>query len=658
MQTENTGRRWDAVSITLMLIQFFFVVVAIVLVVRLFQVWLGYEPDPVYKIAFTPTSYKETTKPVRGTILTSDGKILASSLTFFDVHMDCTTRKSESDSLVRAGENLISRAETLRRVAVGTKNERKVRREADEIQKRGEASVERGRKQEGDWLSEAELLSKDLADILGGRTEEEWFELMKTGRDKGRKFVEICKGVDYETVAKLRQAHLFRRGPNLGGYIEDRTQQRQYPYGNLARRVIGAVSENNELNSNIGIEGKYDYALSGHEGTRWMRKTDRGKRIPDYDSVEVKVSNGGNVRTTLNMELQEIAHNALYDKILENENIEAGCVIVMEVETGAIRAMVNLERNDSGIPSEIYNHAIAHSGDPGSVFKLVTLMTLLEDGKISTLETKVPTFGGHWKFNDRTTFNDEYLMRWPSREISVRDAFKISSNNVFRYLAWENYKDDPKHFTDKISAYKMTETFDFDMDGCATPSLPLPGGPTWSGTTLPSIAIGYSVNVTPLHIITLYNAVANKGKMMKPYLVESHEEDGRVYEHEPVILDGAICSIATADTLLRALCGVTTKGGTGAALEGAKFKVAGKTGTAQIPFVANVGGKDKVVYKDANDNRRHQATFVGFYPAEAPKYTAIVVMYSRVGRTNLYGAAGVPVFKSILDGVYVLDENI
>ncbi|MCD8208433.1 MAG: hypothetical protein LUD72_10885 [Bacteroidales bacterium] len=219
-------------------------------------------------------------------------------------------------------------------------------------------------------------------------------------------------------------------------------------------------------------------------------------------------------------------------------------------------------------------------------------------------------------------------------------------------------QNDPKRFTDKISEYKLTEAFDFDLNGCATPTLPTPDSPSWSGTALPSIAIGYSVNVTPLHIITLYNAVANKGKMMKPYLVESHEEDGRMVVHDPVILDGSICSTATADTLLRALCAVTTKGGTGAALIGTEFKVAGKTGTAQIPFAANMGGKEKVVYKDAEGNRRHQATFVGFFPAEQPKYTVIVVMYSKLGKANLYGAAGVPVFRSVLDGIYALDEDM
>ncbi len=661
VQTENTARKRDSVSITLMFIQVIFVLTAIVLIVRLFYVWLGYNPDSVYKTAFTPTHVKRVTEPVRGSILTYDGKILATSVPYFTVHMDCTVQKEEYESLVRSGQDLISRAEAHRATADNGKRVRKIKREADDMQERGEANVKKGMDQEREWLEQAELLSHDLADILGDRTAEQWYELIKTSRAKGQKYLKICQNVDYATVVKLRGAHLFCNGKNSGGYIEDKTELRQYPYDNLARRVIGSVAENNEYNSLIGIEGKYDYALKGREGIRWLRKTDHGELIPDYDSVTVSVRNGFDVRSTINIEMQDFAHNALYEKIAGDEHIEGGCAIVMEVETGAIRAMVNLERNKAGVPSEIYNHAVGHSGDPGSVFKLVTLMTLLEDKKVTTLETKVPTFGGYWSVPGHKPFREEHLRGEHYNSASIYEAFKHSYNNVFRYLAWENYKDDPKRFTDKISEYKLTETFDFDLLGCATPKLPTPGSPAWSGTALPSIAIGYTVNVTPLHIVTLYNAVANKGKMMKPYLVESLEEDGKVVEKRgPVVLDGSICSTATADTLLRALCGVTTKGGTGSVLEGAKFKVAGKTGTAKIPFEANMGGKRMVVYDDSRKNHRNQATFVGFFPAEKPKYTVIVVMYSRLLREgeSLYGATGVPVFKSILEGIYALDENI
>ncbi len=659
VQTENT-RRHDRISITLMLIHVVFMLAAIVVIIRVFDIWLVYRPDPVFQKSYTPTSRKSVTPPVRGSILTYDGKLLATSVPYYNVYMDCTAMKDVFASYVSSGWELVGRADSYARLAEGKGREaRRFRREANDLRERGERQMGTGRSKEEDWMRQADSLSHDLASILGDRTAEEYFDLIKSSRAKGAKYVKICLNVDYETVVKLRQAHLYRNGRYFGGYIESKTELRQYPYDNLARKVIGEVAVNNEANSLIGLEGKYDYALGGKEGVAWLKRTDHGELIPDFDSTIVKVTDGLDVRTTLNIELQDLAHDALRRKILENDNIEGGCVIVMDVHTGAVRAMVNLERNSDGVPAEIYNYAIGRSGDPGSVFKLVTLMTLLEDKKIPNLDITVPTYHGHWNFNGKTTFTDEYLERWPSSTISVVDGFKISSNNVFRYLAWQNYGDNPKRFTDKISEYKLTEPFDFDLIGCATPTVPTPDSPAWSGTALPSIAIGYSVNVTPLHIITLYNAVANKGKMMKPYLVESLERNGHVVEKRgPVILDGSICSQATADTLLRALCAVTTKGGTGAALIGAPFKVAGKTGTARIPFVTTVNGKAKVVYSDASNNRQHQATFVGFFPAEKPRYTAIVVMYSRLGRANLYGAAGLPVFRAVVDGLYAMSEDM
>ena len=257
------------------------------------------------------------------------------------------------------------------------------------------------------------------------------------------------------------------------------------------------------------------------------------------------------------------------------------------------------------------------------------------------------------------TFKDEYLQARKGQDrISIIDGFKISSNNVFRQLACEYYEDNPKRFTDKLSEYKFTEAFDFDLIGLAKPTVVTPDQPAWSGTALPSIAIGYTVNETPLHIITFYNAVANKGKMMKPYLVEAFEQEGSVREKfGPTILNGAICSKATADTLLRALKAVVREG-TGSGLRDASCQVAGKTGTAQIPFPAEINGKMKVVYKDPAGNRQHQATFVGFFPADDPQYTAIVVMYSKLGRHNLYGSFGVPAFKRIVDEIYALGDGI
>lgn len=615
IQEENTSRKTDRVGIILMLIHFCFLFAAVILVGRILYLQIFYKPDPRVEQIITPSSRKSVTDPERGSILAKDGRLLASSIPMYQIYMDCTVQK-EAFAKMRNSEE--------------------------------------GKKNEQEWLSNARELSKGLAAVFHDKTAEQYYKSITDGRKNGNKYMKIGHEVNHETLQELKNLPLFNLSSYKGGMIVQKIDTRKYPYGSLARRVIGYVRNNStSSNNSIGIEGKYNYALHGTAGVEWKKETDARKFIKDFDSTTVKVENGMDVRTTLDIDIQDIADKALRQRIKENDNIEGGCAIVMDVKTGAIRAMVNLKRDSDGEPREIYNYAIGRAGDPGSVMKLATLMTLLEDGKVR-LDTMVPTHKGMWTYN-KTVFKDDYLPKWPSSEISVMDGFKISSNNVFRQLACEYYDKNPERFIKKLYEYKLTESFDFDLVGLATPVVPSPGSESWSGTALPSIAIGYTVNETPLHIITLYNAVANKGKMMKPYLVESFEENGKVKKHfGPTILNGSICSKATADTLTRALMAVT-ESGTGKELKNARCKVAGKTGTAQIPFPAKINGKDKVVYKDSNGNRQHQATFVGFFPAENPQYTAIVVLYSKLSGSNLYGSFGIPAFKTIVNEMYALN---
>ena len=598
----------------LFFIHLLFLVMSVVLIGKLIYIQVLYKPNPKIEKYLTPKVRKQTTDPVRGSILTEDGRILASSTPMYQIFMDCTVRKEEF---------------------------------ADK--------GEKGAKDEQKWLAKAAELSEGLAEIYKDKSAREYFNMIKSGRVNGRKHVRIGGYIDHQTLQELKKLPLFNESSYRGGMIEEKIDTRQYPYDNLARRTIGYVRNNSEVSNNsIGIEGRYNYILHGKEGIEWQKLTDGKGWIRNYDSTLVQVENGLDIRTTIDIDIQDIADKSLRKKILESPNIEGGCAIVMDVKTGGIKAMVNLKKDKNGIPREIYNYAIGRAGDPGSVFKLVTLMTLLEDRKVTNLETTVPTFNGKWTYNGKT-FDDPYI-KDKGKDIKIADGFKVSSNNVFRYLTCKFYEDNPKRFLDKIYEYKLNEAFDFDLSGLAKPTVPVPGTPAWDGTKLPSIAIGYSITETPLHIVTFYNGVANKGKLMKPYLVKSFEKDGKVVERfNPVILNGSICSVSTADTLTRALRKVTSEG-TGRALKSAKCEVAGKTGTAQMPF------KDlktqKVVYKDADGNRQHQASFVGFFPAENPKYTAIVVLYSKLGKANAYGAAyAVPVFKDIVDNVYSLNEE-
>lgn len=620
-KTYNEGWGKDRAGTYLFVIYIICLLFSLVLIGRLFYIQFIFKPDPDLEKYFTPQSRKEVTEPVRGSILACDGRLLASSAPMYQIYMDCTVMKDAYESY---------------------RNE------------------EKGREKEREWLGKARQLSERLAETYGDKTAREYYEMIASGRRNGRKYVRIGGQIDHGQLQEIKEFPLFNEGQNRGGIIVERYDTRQYPYGSLARRVIGYVKDNrSDGNNRIGIEGRYNYVLHGKEGVEWLRITDGMKRIPDYDSTSVKAENGLDVRTTLDIDIQDIADRALRQNIGDNPDIEGGCAIVMDVETGAIRAMVNLRRDSEGNLGETYNYAIGRAGDPGSVFKLTTLMTLLEDGKV-TLDTEVPTFKGRWSWHGERLPADTYL-KDKGEYITVADGLKISSNHVFRYLACENYGEDAeseRRFIEKLYEYKMNENFEFDLEGLAAPVIPAPGTDRWSGTALPSIAIGYSVLETPLHILMFYNGIANNGKLMKPYLVEALERNGKTVKRMGAeVLNGSICSKATADTLTRAL-ELVVQEGTGRRLKGARCTVAGKTGTAQIPFVTEVGGKARTVYKDRDGRKQHQGTFVGFFPADDPKYTAIVVVYSRLSVKDLYGGS-IPAatFREITDNIYSLSPE-
>ena len=599
-KTYNEGWGKDRAGTYLFVIYIICLLFSLVLIGRLFYIQFIFKPDRELEKYFTPQSRKEVTEPVRGSILACDGRLLASSAPMYQIYMDCTVMKDAYESY---------------------RNE------------------EKGREKEREWLGKARQLSERLAETYGDKTAREYYEMIASGRRNGRKYVRIGGQIDHGQLQEIKEFPLFNEGQNRGGIIVERYDTRQYPYGSLARRVIGYVKDNrSDGNNRIGIEGRYNYVLHGKEGVEWLRITDGMKRIPDYDSTSVKAENGLDVRTTLDIDIQDIADRALRQNIGDNPDIEGGCAIVMDVETGAIRAMVNLRRDSEGNLGETYNYAIGRAGDPGSVFKLTTLMTLLEDGKV-TLDTEVPTFKGRWSWHGERLPADPYL------------------KDKGEYIYGEDAESE-RRFIEKLYEYKMNEHFEFDLEGLAAPVIPAPGTDRWSGTALPSIAIGYSVLETPLHILMFYNGIANNGKLMKPYLVEALERNGKTVKRMGAeVLNGSICSKATADTLTRAL-ELVVQEGTGRRLKGARCTVAGKTGTAQIPFVTEVGGKARTVYKDRDGRKQHQGTFVGFFPADDPKYTAIVVVYSRLSVKDLYGGS-IPAatFREITDNIYSLSPE-
>ena len=334
----------------------------------------------------------------------------------------------------------------------------------------------------------------------------------------------------------------------------------------------------------------------------------------------------------------------------------------MEVSTGAIRAMVNLVREDGDGPfEEIQNLAIGRKGEPGSVFKTVTLMSVLNDGFIKSLDETLPATNGNVA---GTSIKDahipDYAYQHHTNRISILDGFKISSNYVFATLAVKNYGIDKskgrgkglektERFLQNIYNYKLGEAFAFDLDGLQTPTIPNPSTRYWTDTDLGSIGFGYSTEETPLHILTFYNAIANKGRMMKPYLVEDIEENGIVSERRgPGVLNAAVCSKAVADTITRALKAVTEEG-TAKRLKDAKCAVAGKTGTS---FGTYANGQ----YQDAMGRRKYQGTFVGFFPADKPQYSIICTVYSKPTSRQFQGG-GIPAraIRTVVDQLYNID---
>ena len=438
----------------------------------------------------------------------------------------------------------------------------------------------------------------------------------------------------------------------------EKVETRQYPYEGLARRVIGYVKHNNDTVSNhIGIEGKYDYVLHGKKGAEWKKITDRKVMIQDVDSNIVAVEHGYDIRTTLDINIQDIADRALRNNMAAEEDIVGGCAVVLDVKTGAVRAMVNLQLDKKGEFREVFNLAAGRPAEPGSVFKAVTLTTLLEDG-YTELEDRMPT--NHGRMADMPKFKvDEYITNYERRygvsEIPVIDGFKISSNYVFRRLVKDNYGENPEKFIDRLHSYNFGEAYDFDLTerGSAKPKIPDPSDKGWTIYDLANVAIGYSASVTPLQVATFYNAIANDGRMMKPYVVESIEHNGKIVKKfKPEILNGAICSRATADTLTRALKMVTLEG-TASRLKNTKCVVAGKTGTSRMHLDAKERGGSSDPYEDNEGRKKHQATFVGFFPADEPQYTTIVVVYTRLIKHNVYGGS-IPAmtFKEIADQLW------
>jgi len=371
-----------------------------------------------------------------------------------------------------------------------------------------------------------------------------------------------------------------------------------------------------------------------------------------FGAKYIHTREGVDVRTTCDTLIQNIADDALRSYLDTIPEMEAGTAVVMDVATGAVRAMVSLTRTDDGRYDRSFNYAAAKATEPGSVMKLATLIALLEDGH-ARLDTPLDIPGDWFYGKGHTRFSDTKAGGWGST--TLVSAFAQSSNVAFAQLAVRHYENNPEAFLGRLHTLMPLDSIGLEFGAEAHSLIPSPDGNLWGEATLPMIANGYSVMFTPLQILTLYNAVAAGGKMVKPHLIEALCRDGKEIETiAPQVLNQNICSPATVADVQAALRSVVTDG-TGQFCDDEGLNISGKTGTSQMAF--EEGGR--MVYKDADGNRKMQCTFAGYFPSESPKYSCIVVLYSAKTRGIIFGGnCATLVFKEIADRMFFCTKLI
>jgi cell division protein FtsI (penicillin-binding protein 3) len=459
-------------------------------------------------------------------------------------------------------------------------------------------------------------------------------ELRKARANQNRYFL-IARDIDYTNYVRVKSFPLLKPG----AIIVDQKTVRRHPIGDIAKRTIGyeRITPAGKPDGK-GIEWAFRKYLNGKDGKIIKQKIAKGQWKPLRDINEVEPQDGYDVVSTIDVYVQDIAHHALLEQ-LTKYTADHGCVVVMETKTGYIKAISNLGKGEDGTYSETTNYAIAESHEPGSTYKLVDMMALLEDKKVDT-STVFNTNGGLIIVAGRKV-KDSHDGGYGS--ISLAKGFEKSSNTVMVQAVYSNYKNNPTQFVNHLNAYGLNKKLGLPFQGEGIPRVPQPSDKHWSNMSLPSMAFGYEVSITPLQTLTYYNSVANNGEMVKPQFVSEIKEWNRtVKKFDKIVMNPKICSNETL-LKLRAVLENVVKRGTASKLFSKDFSMAGKTGTAQANYASN-GGADKY----------YISSFVGYFPADNPKYSCIVVVHKPDASNNNYYGADVagPVFKRIAQKIY------
>ncbi len=557
---------------------------AIAVAVKLVSIQMV-QGDKYKELAMQRTEKLFTIAPNRGNLYSDDGSLLATSVSKYTIRFDAVTVKAK------------------------------------------------------DFEANIEALSKSLANLTGKPVS--YYEgILRKARVNKNRYALIARNLDYSEYTEVKEFPLFNMGPNRGGFIVEQKTVREHPLGKIAERSIGYERfDDNGYATRVGLEGAFGVYLRGVEGKRLKQKIAKGQWKPlGLDNI-IEPQDGYDVESTIDINIQDIAHHGLLTQ-LEKYKADHGCVIVMETKTGEIKAISNLGRTKEGKYYERLNYAIGESHEPGSTFKLMSLVAALEDKKVDT-STIIDTEKGRWRIYDRLVRDSKH---GGYGEISMAKAFEVSSNTAFAKMIHNAYKEEPSDFVDRLMSMGLHKELGMPIKGEGAPVIRYPGDKGWSGISLAWMSHGYEVSLTPLQTLAFYNAIANDGELVKPRLIkEVREWNKTIYKFDKEVLNTSVCSKETAAQVQDLLKNVVEKKhGTGHRLYSSSFSMAGKTGTAQKNYIS----------KDP-DKLKYISTFAGYFPAENPKYSCIVVIHEPDKSVGYYGAdVSGPVFKSIARKIY------
>jgi cell division protein FtsI (penicillin-binding protein 3) len=499
-----------------------------------------------------------------------------------------------------------------------------------------------------DFDKHIDSLAIKLANFFQEGTPQAYKNDIVKARKAKKRFIYLSnKKIDHQSKQMLSQWKLFRsewvrnaRGKTLkrGMVIFEPEFQRFKPFGMLAARTLGYVSED----AGVGLEYAFNKYLAGKDGQALFQRISGGNWVPYNDGSYISPEDGYDIYTTLDVNIQDVAQEALSEAVIEND-ADFGCVVVMEVATGEIRALANLGKNADGSYTENYNYAIGDKGstDPGSVFKLASMMALLED-KAVKITDYVETGNGYKDFYG-VRLND--VKKGGFGTITVQNMFEVSSSVGIATLVNDRFKHNPRKFIEYLQKFGLNTPLDFQMAGEAKPYIKTPDDPTWSATSLPWMSIGYETRISPLQMLAFYNAVANNGKMVQPIIVKSiRNADEVIQEFQTIVLKEKICSDSTIMLLKTLLEGVVDRG-TAKLARNNLYKIAGKTSTSQK-------------FKDGKYVKAYHTSFAGFFPSQKPKYSCIVVIDNPRGERQYGGDVAAPVFKKVADKLFYQDVEV